>query len=241
MEEYQARSSMTQERYKPIQELKKRAKGDENKQRRIANLLKHKEFVELFQLIVEMDGASAKDMLQKYMELHGWWKENLKALKELRTKWAEVQHDKTLMALREDKDRVAEKGYKEKAALEKVVAGLQAEVQQLKNGDVVKKLRADLEEALEDKFFWMQTSTSHRESLDKLNNEPCQDCLIKDFKLAMLERKCGGAATGACTAEGGSTAKKSASKKRKRSAFGFRAKPKAKAAKAGAKPDPLEM
>ena len=42
MEEYQARSSMTQERYKPIQELKKRAKGDENKQRRIgANLLKH--------------------------------------------------------------------------------------------------------------------------------------------------------------------------------------------------------
>ena len=36
MEEYQARSSMTQERYKPIQELKKRAKGDENKQRRIA-------------------------------------------------------------------------------------------------------------------------------------------------------------------------------------------------------------
>ena len=79
MEEYQARSSMTQGRYKPIQELKKRAKGDENKQRRIANLLKHKEFVELFQLIVEMDGASAKDMLQKYMELHGWWKENLKA------------------------------------------------------------------------------------------------------------------------------------------------------------------
>ena len=46
MEEYQARSSMTQERYKPIQELKKRAKGDENKQRRITNLLKHKEFVE---------------------------------------------------------------------------------------------------------------------------------------------------------------------------------------------------
>ena len=68
MEEYQARSSMTQERYKPIQELKKRAKGDENKQRRIANLLKHKEFVELFQLIVEMDGASAKDMLQKYKD-----------------------------------------------------------------------------------------------------------------------------------------------------------------------------
>ena len=54
MEEYQARSSMTQGRYKPIQELKKRAKGDENKQRRIANLLKHKEFVELFQLIVDL-------------------------------------------------------------------------------------------------------------------------------------------------------------------------------------------
>ena len=57
----------------------------------------------------------------------------------------------------------------------------------------------------------------------------------------MLERKCGGAATGACKAEGGSTAKKSASKKRKRSVFGFRAKPKAKAAKAEGKPDPLEM
>ena len=99
MEEYQARSSMTQERYKPIQELKKRAKGDENKQRRITNLLKHKEFVELFQLIVEIDGASAKDMLQKYKELGGWFKEASKALKELRTKWAEVQHDKTLMAL----------------------------------------------------------------------------------------------------------------------------------------------
>ena len=97
MEEYQARSSMTQERYKPIQELKKRAKGDENKQRRIANLLKHKEFVELFQLIVEIDGASAKDMLQKYKELGGWHKEASKALKELRTKWAEVQHDKTLL------------------------------------------------------------------------------------------------------------------------------------------------
>ena len=65
-------------------------------------------------------------------------------------------------------------------------------------------------------------------------------CFIKDFKLAMLERKCGGAATGACKAEGGSTAKKSASKKRKRSVFGFRAKPKAKAAKAEGKPDPLE-
>ena len=241
MEEYQARSSMTQGRYKPIQELKKRAKGDENKQRRIANLLKHKEFVELFQLIVEIDGASAKDMLQKYKELGGWFKEASKALKELRTKWAEVQHDKTLMALREDKDRVAEKGYKEKAALEKVVAGLQAEVQQLKNGDVVKKLRADLEEALEGQRYWRKDCASWLERYRKLNDEPCQDCFIKDFKLAMLERKCGGAATGACKAEGGSTAKKSASKKRKRSVFGFRAKPKAKAAKAEGKPDPLEM
>ena len=38
-------------------------------------------------------------MLQKYKELGGWHKEASKALKELRTKWAEVQHDsKTLMA-----------------------------------------------------------------------------------------------------------------------------------------------
>ena len=58
-------------------------------------------------------------MLQKYKELHGWHKENLKALKELRTNWAEYEYDKTLMALREDKDRVAEKGYEEKAALER--------------------------------------------------------------------------------------------------------------------------
>ena len=66
----------------------------------------------------------------------------------------------------------------------------------------MKKLRADLEEALEDKLFWMQTSRSQTEELEKLNNGPCQDCFIKDFKLAMLERKCGGAATGACKAEG---------------------------------------
>ena len=33
-----------------LQELKKRAKGDENKQRRIKTLLKNKEFIEFYQI-----------------------------------------------------------------------------------------------------------------------------------------------------------------------------------------------
>ena len=241
MEDYLARPTMTQEKYKPIQALKERAKGDENKQRRIANLLRHKEFVELFQLIVEIDGASAKDMVGKYKELHGWHKELKEENLELRTKWADYEYDETLVALREDKDRLAEKGYKEKAALEKEIAGLKVEVQQLKNGDVVKKLRADLEKALEGQAYWMKDCANWLERYSKLNDEPCQDCFIKDFDLRRLERKCGGAAVGACKAEGGSSTKKSAGKKRKRSAFGYRAKPKKTAAKSEGKPDPLDM
>ena len=39
------------EAYAPLQELKKRAKGDTNKQRRIKNLLAHQEFVEYFEIV----------------------------------------------------------------------------------------------------------------------------------------------------------------------------------------------
>ena len=73
MEDYLARPTMTQEKYKPIQALKERAKGDENKQRRIANLIKHKEFVELFQLIVEIDGAACQRVVEAYKQQKTRW------------------------------------------------------------------------------------------------------------------------------------------------------------------------
>ena len=43
------------EAYASLQVLKKRAKGDLNKQRRIKNLAKNKEFVELVQIAAEAD------------------------------------------------------------------------------------------------------------------------------------------------------------------------------------------